>query len=338
MNSRQRITSLIAREPVDHTGFWLGNPDPATWPILHDYFGTETEEDLRKLLKDDFRWIAPGVHTSVYEHPRKRYLFDMGFEKTSHGQAGPFADCEDPRAVEDYEWPSVEHLNLQSTIYRLQSNQDSYRASGFWTAFYHHVMDFFGMENYLVKMYTHPEVVHAVTDRVCQFFYDANELFFKKAGEYCEAFFFGNDFGTQRDLIMSPRLFDQFVMPWFKTFTELGHRYRKQVILHSCGSIYRVIPRLIEAGVDCLHPLQAQAANMDAIRLSSEFGEKITFLGGIDAQGILPHGSPQDVREEVFRVREILGPHLIISPSHEAILPDVPPENVAALAEAAHQY
>jgi len=59
---------------------------------------------------------------------------------------------------------------------------------------------------------------------------------------------------------------------------------------------------------------------------------------GIDAQGILPHGSPQDVREEVFRVREILGPNLIISPSHEAILPDVPPDNVAALAEAAHQH
>ena len=131
MNSRQRITALIAREHADHTGFWLGNPDPATWPILHDYFGSETEEDLRKLLKDDFRWIAPGVHTSVYEHPRKKYLFDMEFEKTSHGQAGPSADCEDPKAVEDYEWPSLEHLNLQSTIDKLRSNQDSYRASGF---------------------------------------------------------------------------------------------------------------------------------------------------------------------------------------------------------------
>ena len=193
------------------------------------------------------------------------------------------------------------------------------------------------MENYLVKMYTHPEVVHAVTDRVCQFFYDANELFFREAGDDCEAFFFGNDFGTQRDLIMSPKLFDQFVMPWFKTFTDLGHRYGKQVILHSCGSIYRVIPRLIEAGVECLHPLQAQAANMDAKILATEFGGKITFLGGIDAQGLLPHGTPKDVRDEVFRVRDILGPNLIVSPSHEAILPDVPPENIAALAKAAHE-
>ena len=337
MNSRTRITRLIAREPVDYNGFWLGNPDPAAWPILHEYFGTETDEELRVKLGDDFRWFAPGVHARVYEHPRKRYLFDMEFDKTSHGQAGPFADCEDPKAVDDYEWPSIEHLDLTTTINHLRSFKDTYRASGFWTAFYHHVMDFFGMENYLVKMFTHPKVVHAVTDRVCQFFYDANELFFKQAGDDCEAFFFGNDFGTQRDLIMSPKLFDKFVMPWFKTFTDLGHRHGKQVILHSCGSIYRVIPRLIDAGVDCLHPLQAQAANMDAEYLAREFGNKITFLGGIDAQGIMPHGSPQDVKDEVFRIREILGPHLIISPSHEAILPDVPPENVAALAEAAHQ-
>ncbi|MCP4623852.1 MAG: hypothetical protein GY850_10010 [bacterium] len=329
---------MIAREPADHPGFWLGNPDPATWPILHDYFGTQTNEELRVKLGDDFRWFAPDVHAQAYEHPRKRDLFDLEFEKTRHGQAGPFADCVDPRAVDDYEWPSVEHVNLTDTIKTLRSFKHTYRASGFWTAFYHHVMDLFGMEHYLVKMYTHPQVVHAVTDRVCQFFYDANELFFKKAGDDCEAFFFGNDFGTQRDLIMSPRFFDQFVMPWFKTFTDLGHRYGKQVILHSCGSIYRVIPRLIAAGVDCLHPLQARAANMDAEYLAREFGNAITFLGGIDTQGIMPYGDPQDVRKEVLRVQKILGPHLIISPSHEAILPDVPPENVAALAQAARAF
>lgn len=107
------------------------------------------------------------------------------------------------------------------------------------------------------------------------------------------------------------------------------------VILHSCGSIYRVIPRLIEAGVDCLHPLQAQAQNMDTATLARDWGGQVTFLGGIDAQGTLPHGTPADVKAEVRRVREILGPNLIISPSHEAILPDVPPENVEALAEAA---
>ncbi|MBN2047082.1 MAG: hypothetical protein JW750_04485 [Anaerolineaceae bacterium] len=335
MNSRERIQALIAKEPADRTGFWLGNPDPKTWPILDAYFGTKTEEELRQKLGDDFRWCAPDVHVPAYKHPKGRAMFDLQMEKTHHGQAGPFANCEDPKAVEDYEWPKIEYLDFTETKERLLSFKDTYRASGFWTPFYHHVMDLFGMEDYLVKMFTHPEVVHAVTDHVCQFYYDANERLFQEFGDLVDGFFFGNDFGTQRDTIMSPRLFDRFVMPWFKTFTDQGHRHGKQVLLHSCGSIYRVIPRLIEAGVDCLHPLQAKASNMEAQRLADEFGGKITFLGGIDAQGILPHGSPEEVKAEVRRVRGLLSPNVIISPSHEAILPDVPPENVAALAEAA---
>jgi uroporphyrinogen decarboxylase len=334
MNSRDLITNIIARQPVERTGFWLGNPDVDTWPILHEYFGTQTDEELRVLLKDDFRWFAPDVHGDAYQHPERRNLFDLQMYKTHHGQAGPLADCVDPAELDDYEWPQVKHINLESTIATLKSFNDTYRASGFWTPFFGHVQALFGMENYLMKMYDQPEVVHAVTDRVGQFFYEANEFFFQEAGCLCDAFFFGNDFGTQRDLIISPRLFDEFVMPWFKTFTEQGHRHGKQIILHSCGSIYRVIHRLIKAGVDGLHPLQALAKNMDAETLAQEFGGKIAFLGGVDAQGVLPNGSPEEVKAEVKRIRKILGSHLIVSPSHEAILPDVPPENIKALAEA----
>ena len=135
--------------------------------------------------------------------------------------------------------------------------------------------------------------------------------------------------------MISPALFDRFIMPWFRKLTGQARRRGYQVILHSCGSIHRVIPRLIAAGVNCLHPLQAKAANMDAVTLARDFGGQLAFLGGIDTQRVLPHGSPAEVKEEVRRVKAILGPHLIVSPSHEAILPDVPPRNIAAMAEAA---
>ena len=62
---------------------------------------------------------------------------------------------------------------------------------------------------------------------------------------------------------------------------------------------------------------------------------QIAFMGGIDTQELLIHGSPAEVKEDVRRVKELLGPRLIVSPSHEAVLPDVPPENVEAMAEAA---
>jgi uroporphyrinogen decarboxylase len=135
--------------------------------------------------------------------------------------------------------------------------------------------------------------------------------------------------------MISPALFDEFVLPWFRKLTGQALRRGYQVILHSCGSIHRVIPRLIEAGVNCLHPIQARAAKMDALTLARDFKGKIAFLGGLDTQRVLNLGTPAEVKAEVRRIKQVLGPCLIVSPSHEAILPDVPPRNVAAMAEAA---
>jgi uroporphyrinogen decarboxylase len=333
MNSRERIRTIINGQIPDRTGFWMGNPYPETWPILHHYFGTSSEEELRLKLGDDFRWITPSFFSSTY--PVGWRGFRGGEAKRSHGQAGPLAYAETLNDVETHDWPNAEGLDFSEALEKLSSAGAYYRAGGMWTSFYHDEMDLFGFDEYLIKMHTNPEVVEAVTDRVCQFYYQANEMFFRQAGDQVDAFFFGNDFGTQQDLIISPKLFDRFVMPWFQRFAEQGHRFGRQVILHSCGSIHRVIPRLISAGVECLHPLQALAKNMDALTLAQDFKGKIAFLGGVDTQDLLIYGTPLQIKDEVRRLRALLGPCLIISPSHEAILPDVPPRNIAAMAEAA---
>jgi uroporphyrinogen decarboxylase len=262
-------------------------------------------------------------------------MFDSGLDREKHAHP-PLATCETVAELAQYSWPNPDYLNFDSCIRDLREAGDMYRMSGFWTCFFHNVSDLFGMEEHLTKMYTHPEVVEAATDRVCQFYYEANERFFRAAGDLVDGFFFGNDFGTQLSLICGPEQFDRFILPWFHQFTKQGHRHGHQVILHSCGSIHKVIPRLIEAGVDCLHPLQALATDMDAETLAREFKGKVAFMGGIDAQDLMTSGTPEQIRAEVRRVKRLLGPNLIVSPSHEAILPNVPPENVAALAEAAH--
>ena len=335
MDSRERIRTIIAGKAADRCGFWLGNPHPDTWPIYCDHFGTGDQREIRRRLGDDYVWICPELHPSSYRHPEGRAMFDLGVKKTRHGQPGPFAECEDPREVDNYEWPDPDFLDFTACLEDLRNAGDLYRASGMWNSFYHNVMDLFGMENYLIKMYTHPDVVLAVTNRVCEFYYEANERYFAQAGALMDGYFFGNDFGTQIDLIVGPKQFDRFILPWFQKFTEQAHRHGYQVILHSCGSIHRVIGRLIDAGVDCLHPLQALARNMDAATLARDFKGKIAFLGGIDTQNLLVNGTPEQVRADVRRVKDLLGPSLIVSPSHEALLPNVPPENVQAMAEAA---
>lgn len=236
-----------------------------------------------------------------------------------------------------YEWPDPAYLDFTETLEALRSAGDVYRAGGFWAPFFHDVCDLFGMENYFVKMHTHPEAVRAATARVCAFYLEANRRLFAAAGDLIDAYFFGNDFGTQADCLIGPDHFDAFILPWFREFTALAHHSGYRVILHSCGSIYRVIPRLIEAGVDALHPLQARAGRMDAERLSREFGGQIAFVGGVDTQQLLVEARPARVRDEVRRLRDLFGPRWIVSPSHEALLPNVPPENVAAMAEAARE-
>ncbi len=334
MTRRERIRGLIARTAADRCGFWLGMPHADTWPILHRYFGTTAEEELRVKLGDDCRWICPQFYPGVYQDPQGRVLFDSGLDRTKH-MAPPLAACETVEQVEAYAWPKPEYLNFDSCLCDLRCAGDVYRLSGFWTCFYHNLGDLFGMEEYFVKMYTQPEVVLAATDKVCEFYYEANERFFAAAGGEVDGFFFGNDFGTQCSLICGPEQFDQFILPWFRKFTEQGHRHGHQVVLHSCGAVSDVIERLIESGVDCLHPLQALAKNMDAESLAKRFGGRIAFLGGIDTQALMTNGTPEEIRADVLRVRKLLEPYLIVSPSHEALLANVPPENVEALSNAA---
>ena len=334
MTSRQRIRDIVALRPADRCGFWLGNPHPDTLPIYLAYFGTATLEDLHRKLGSDFRWITPQFFDSVYRPPDGGGLFDIYKFKHSLGEAGPLAACESIEGIERYSWPDVRYLHFEECLEALGGIGDVYRASGFWAPFFHDVMDLFGVEEFMVKMHTTPLVVEAAFERVCGFYLEANALFYRKAGASIDACFFGNDFGTQRELMIDPRHFDRFILPWISRFASQARECGYQVILHSCGSVHRVIDRFVAAGIQCLHPLQALAHNMNADVLARDFGGRIAFLGGIDTQDLLVHGSPQQIRDEVRRVNDTLGPHLIISPSHEALLPNVPPANVAAMAEA----
>jgi len=334
MTSRDRIRTIISGSPADRCGFWLGNPHPDTLPIYHKYFGTSTLDELQLKVGDDLRWITPLFIESSYRDLEGKDIFDFRKHKKTLGEAGPLSECESMDEVESFNWPDVKYIDLSECLHVLRRTGEFYRASGFWTMFFHDVMDIFGAESYLTKMYTHPEIVHAVTDRVCTFYAEANELLFAQAGNLIDGFFFGNDFGTQRDVLISTAQFDEFVLPWIRRFAEQARGHGLQVLTHSCGSVHDVIDRLIDAGVQCLHPLQAKAFGMDAETLVRDFGGRIAFLGGIDTQELLIKGTPEEIRREVRRLKEVFGSGWIASPSHEALLPDIPPRNVAAMAEA----
>ena len=111
----------------------------------------------------------------------------------------------------------------------------------------------------------------------------------------------GTDFGTQRAPFISAAAYRDLFKPFHQRINALIHRRSKwKVFIHSCGSIYRLIPDFIEAGFDILNPVQCSAAEMDAARLKREFGQDLVFWGGgVDTQQTLAFGTPQQVYDEV---------------------------------------
>jgi uroporphyrinogen decarboxylase len=335
MNSRQKVLDVFNRKSSGHGVMWTGHPNDATIPIYAKEWSIEpTREAIYDYLQDDCRWVMAD---KGYHHPLGHPMFDASWgisRNHSLSAAGCFANAEDASDFEKYPWPDLAYLDFTEVYEEIDKYPDKMVFTGMWSCFFHNLCDFFGMENYFVKMHENPEVVQALTDRVVDFLVAANEKFFAGLGDRADVLFFGNDLGTQNDLIISPENFRKFVLPSYRRIIAVGKKYNKKIMLHSCGSIYRIIPDLLEAGIEILHPIQAKAYGMDAGSLA-QYKDRLAFLGGIDAQAFFVNASPEQIEEEVARVRGLLGPNIVISPSHEEILPNVPAANVLAMSRAA---
>ena len=333
--SREKVLEVFEHRSAGDGVLWTGNPDRE---VIHDgavRWGIEDNaEAFFRHMDDDCRWVMAD---GGYRHPEGRPMFDTAYNSKARdtlSAAGCFADTEDLAEVDAYPWPDVKYCDFTHIYEQIDRFPDKMVFTGMWSCFFHLVADYFGMENYFIKMYEAPEIVEAVTERVVDFYVQANEKFFAGLGNRADVMFFGNDFGTQLDLFISPEMFRKFVLPGFKKIIAVGKKYNKKILLHSCGSIYRIIPDLIDAGVDAIHPIQAKAVGMSADDLK-QYKNDLAFVGGIDAQSFFVNSTPDEIAREVDRVRSILGPSIVISPSHERILPNVPAENVLAMARAA---
>ena len=185
-------------------------------------------------------------------------------------------------------------------------------------------------------MYTTPAVVEAATKHLVNFYLEANKRFFEIAASKIDVYFFGNDVGSQLNMLISPDAFEKFLFPGTKKVVEQAKSYNLKVAIHSCGAVSRIIPKLIDIGIDAfLHPLQAKAEGMDAENLAKKFKGHMVFIGGVDTQDLLPFKSPNEVKAEVRRLKKLFGERFIVSPSHEALLPHVAIENALAMRDAA---
>jgi uroporphyrinogen decarboxylase len=343
MDHFERFRATIERRPVDRPASWLGLPLAEAERRLCARLNAANLDRVREILDDDLYPVELPYHSptsnAIYAAfnfaCKDRYLPD---ERTLTAP-GFFRDFSDPGGVESFEWPDpsryIDPLECRRMVDRVP---EGYPALGVvWSAHFQDACAAFGMETALVKMLTEPEMFRAVIDRIVRFYLVANEIFYRATRGKLSAVLIGNDFGCQRGLMLSRECIRAFALPGTRLLVEQAKSHGLKVIHHSCGSVFDIIPDLIECGVDAIHPIQALAKDMEAAHLKEHFGGRISFCGGVDAQYLLVEGTPEQIKKKVRELKSLFPTGLIVSPSHEAILPDVDPENVIALFEALHE-
>lgn len=314
MTSKERVLAAMNHEKTDRVpmDYWA-------WKEINDKLQTrlslQNYEELLEYLGIDIRTVRAGY---------------LGKEDVWAG----LRKAKTVEELEEYQLPSPDMFDY-SNIETLCDKYSYYAVmGGAWSPVFCTASALIGMENLMVKTYEDPEFVKVFLRRITDLFYEQSVRTFEAAKGKMDIFFMGDDYGTQIDLIMSAEMWDEFYAPQLARLFDLAKDFGLKVMLHSCGSVSKLIPRLIELGMDALDPIQVRASNMEPEYLKSRYGDHITFHGGLDTQHILPFGTVEDVRAEARRLIETFGRGggYILGPSQE-FLPDIPLENILAMYE-----
>jgi len=195
---------------------------------------------------------------------------------------------------------------------------------------------------WLAMLMTEKDTCHEMMDKSVESSIKCLRLINEAVGDYCFAWgIAADDSGTQRGEFINPDLWVEMMKPHYKKLCDWIHRNtRMKTFFHCCGSIYHLIPHLIDVGVDILNPIQTSAVGMESNRLKEEFGNRLVFWGGgCDTQQILTTATPEEVRQHVKERLKTFAPGggYIFNQIHN-IQANVPPENIAAMLDAAHEY
>ncbi|MGI6113068.1 MAG: uroporphyrinogen decarboxylase family protein [Mahellales bacterium] len=196
-----------------------------------------------------------------------------------------------------------------------------------------------GYVRYYTELALNPELIHYYHQRLADAYVVMLERYLGAVGEYIDVIQFGDDLGTQQNPQISVDMYRKMIKPYHKVQYQYvqQHYPNVKVFIHCCGSIYDLIPDLIDAGVQVLNPVQLSARNMDPVKLKKEFGKDLVFWGGgCNTQTTATFGTVEDIKEEVERYMKIFAPGggFVFTQIHN-IQANVSPEKVMAIYETA---
>jgi len=242
---------------------------------------------------------------------------------------GPDAPTSPPRVI-----GTGSYTEFINSVRRMRETSDKYFLVRIYGSHFEKAYFSRGIENFLADMAGEPQFARRLLNTIIE----KNLVMLENilALPEIDGVLLGSDWGSQADLLMKPEVWEEMIRPGEQREYDLIHAYGKDVWVHSCGNVERIIPSLVEMGLDVLNPIQPEA--MEIAELKRRYGDKLAFWGGISTQRTLPYGTPDDVKEEARAVRRLMaaGGGYILSPA-QSIQSDVPVENMLALLEVARE-
>ena len=347
LSSRERVRLALEHKETDRCPIAMvcsGINPPARGHLdafLRRARGIDLQSYLDGLL--DVRSVGPA-YVGPPLHPRED-IWGVVRKRVDNPAGGwydeidvyPLAEVSSPAELETHRWPSTEWYDYSSLPARIAAaNRDQEHclmvSNGnlFETAWYMR-----GFQRMFEDMVLHPELFHAVMERVTRFYVAHFHKMLAAADGKVDLAFTADDIAGQNGLLLSTAMWEEYLKPYHVRLNAAIHAFGVKVIYHTDGAATEAVEGLIDAGIDVLQALQFSAVGMDPAVLKDRFGDRLCFEGGVSVQTTLPFGTPDDVRAEVEDLIRVLGKGggYILGPSH-AIQAGTPPENIVAMYDA----
>lgn len=337
---------------------WLGIQTPDEylydWPELG---AAAPDEAVLERLHSDARGVWDRFPVSVYacnvgRPPHSPFIDDWGSGSIEiapgHWFPGvhPLAEATTPEEIERYPWPDMDDPTRVAHVReRAQVLADDGRyaiVATPWLLFpLERAFAMQGMDRFLMNLAMCPEFARALLEKIAGLCKQLMGHFLAELGENVDIIKIGDDLGTQDRLMISPKMYRQVLKPIHADYIAfIRQRTRAKVFFHTDGDVFDLLDDFVEIGVDILNPIQTSAGKMaNLAELKRRYGSHLVFCGAVDTQSILPSGTPREVRREVRRVIDLLGPGggYMVASVH-TIMDEVPPENILAMVDEAVEY
>ncbi|MCD6518874.1 MAG: uroporphyrinogen-III decarboxylase-like protein [Anaerolineae bacterium] len=345
MNYRERILAAINHQPLDRFPVDIWCVEEVRERLL-DYCGTQEWVHVLDALEidgiislrppyqgpalpdlgEELRQDEWGMVYKRQEYPTGVYWEQVGY---------PLAQAKSIADIDAYSWPDPDWYDYSALPDLCALYENRAIEIGYTAIFYYH-NKLRGLELSLMDLALRPKFSHHLIRRIADFFLAYHERCFTAAQGLMHITQVTDDFGSQKGLLISKEMFNEFYRPWIQRAIDQAKRYGLKVFHHDDGAIYPLIPDLIEMGIDVLNPIQWRCPGMERETLSREFAGKVCFHGGVDNQYTLPFSSPDQVRQEVAENICLLGrtgTGYILAPCHN-IQANTPLENILAMYQA----